>query len=358
MMTSKKLPFIKKTPTQQRNLSLQVARKLIKSVKGTGIGADKDKTNGILKPSVGLPSMVQHTIKQILRSGNMTVANSNHNDDKWNNNKIVQNILPPSIVYPARLQKMITVHRRTNKFGVSRETRINQRNFLAGPQGVDKTGPPLELDKELKFPSEIRAAFGISIRSLRWQGMRARLGPWAKHVQVWGGTNGELINKRQWQAKGKLQYNAQLGKGQIGCYDSHVRLWQHIVQKEIPVTLIMEDDANLRYISKHAQTMETAFKDLTVHCPKWDLLYLGRGTKANKGKWGGILEKPKTCSGLFAYCLTLEGAKKLLRHVNPYTVPIDVLVARLHDNGVIVAASIVPSMIYVVPVRSDTAFIH
>jgi hypothetical protein len=139
MATTKKnmkTPFIQKTPAQQRNLSLQVARKLIKTVKSN------DKTGG-----AGLPHMVQQTVKQILRSGNPTISKNIDNDDNFESKTTVPNIPPQSTVYPARLQKLITIHQRTNKFGASREARIDQKNFLAGPQGVDKTGAPLELDK-------------------------------------------------------------------------------------------------------------------------------------------------------------------------------------------------------------------
>ena len=238
------------------------------------------------------------------------------------------------------------------------ETRINQANRLAGPSGVTATGPPLD-PGNLAWPPEINATFAISIRPLRYAGLRARLGPWARHVQHWNGTNGATIDIPSWLRSGKIDSNgAKLRRGEIGCCDSHVRLWEHIVARQIPRTLILEDDANLRHIRPHAQQLRKCFDELSRLKVKWHLLYLGRGShQGEMGRWSAMLTRPKGFCGLFAYVLTLEGARLLLSKARPYRLPVDIYVANMHDTTEITAVAIKPRMMYVVQVHSDTVHI-
>ena len=239
----------------------------------------------------------------------------------------------------------------------SHENFINQKNRLAGPEGVSQTGAPIE-SQDLYWPVEIPVAFSISMRPLRWQGMQARLGDWKSKVQLFPATNGQLLNPKKWQAERKLAVGSQMRRGEIGCYDSHVRVWQKIVDSNLPAALILEDDANLRHTAEHANRIKQAFEELKAKNIPWDLLYYGRGRQDIHASLGGSLAKPKGCSGLFAYAVTQAGAQKLLSRAKPYRDPVDVFVARLHDTNVIQAVTIHPSLFYVVPVRSDTAHIY
>src|SRR5204862_6288289 len=76
---------------------------------------------------------------------------------------------------------------------IGTNSKMDKANRLAGPEGVSKTGPPIE-NGNLQWPPEINEAFAISIRDIRWQGMQARLGKWASKVQLFPGTNGGLFN--------------------------------------------------------------------------------------------------------------------------------------------------------------------
>jgi len=223
---------------------------------------------------------------------------------------------------------------------------------------VPQPGPPLaSAAANLQWPPEISASFAISIRPARMQDMRARLGPWASRVQYFSGTNGESIDVKGWKKKGKCAPGSVLRRGELGCYDSHVRIWKTIVAQKLPMTLIMEDDANIRYTQQHATRLRQVFDELKRLGKPWHMLYIGgRGWKS--GNLSPSVAVARSCNGLFAYVLTLEGAQLLLAKAKPFHKPVDVLVANLHDSGYIKAVAMDPPLCYVVPVHSDTVHIR
>jgi glycosyl transferase family 25 len=231
----------------------------------------------------------------------------------------------------------------------------NYGNRLAGPKGVSFTGPPLQLNENLKWPSQIKAAFAISMRILRWNGMKARLGKWAPHVKLWSATNGAGINIDEYKAIGKLDQNATLRRGEIGCYDSHMRIWKYIIDHHIPLTLILEDDANLRY-DRHSEFQLARASQEAQQVKGWDLLYIGHnGQNTDKNEHvTESLMRPIGFKGLFGYLLTENGAKVCLAHALPFKLPVDVLVANLHDSKKLNALGLKSRLFYVVPVVSDT----
>jgi glycosyl transferase family 25 len=231
---------------------------------------------------------------------------------------------------------------------------LNVKNRLGGPEGVGATGPRLDTNDNIQWFPEFNAAFAISIRPLRWNGMQARLSKWAPHVRLWEGTNGEHLNIKHWIKQGKAAYGCRLNRGQLGCYDSHVRVWEYIVKQNLQTTLILEDDANIRYTHATYKSIRDGLDEAKQLNIQWDLFYLGRSRLDIHTKYSSKLVKPKGCCGLFAYVLTLKGAKLLLEHSKPYRIPVDVLVANLHDSNRLNAVGLEPRLCYVVPVRSDT----
>ncbi len=233
---------------------------------------------------------------------------------------------------------------------------IAVKNRLAGPDAVEATGPPLDKEPLPWFP-EIQSTWAISIRPQRWLGMQARMGPWAPHVHHFAGTNGHVINANQWMREGKAAYGCVLNRGQLGCYDSHVRIWETMVRLRTDMALILEDDANIRHTRAMYQQIRQGLDEAKRLNLPWQLFYLGRSRTDIHLKHSPTLVKPKGCCGLFAYILTLSGAETLLKHARPYRLPVDVLVCNLHDSGRLNAIALEPKLCYVVPVRSDTRHI-
>jgi glycosyl transferase family 25 len=212
----------------------------------------------------------------------------------------------------------------------------------------------------LEWPSEIVQSFIISMRPDKCRVMQQRLGPWSQHINIWPATNGYQIDKESWKTQEIVSRTSTLTRGQIGCYDSHVKIWQYMVDENIPLALIMEDDADLQYQPSHARILRQCFDQLKTYSDSWDLMYLGRGKQidwpanTHTNVLPSMFSRPRGCCGLFCYLVTLTGAQKLLSHARPYFYPIDLLVARLHDTDVIQAISLKQRLCFVWSLESDT----
>jgi len=182
---------------------------------------------------------------------------------------------------------------------------------------------------DIPFPEELGQMFAISIRPTRFENLRARLGPWAKHVQLWPGTVGATLDKDKMIRDGILvKKTYDLKRGEIGCYDSHIRLWRHIAEKNIPRALILEDDADLKCNPTTVYRIQQLFRDLARFNIQYDVLYFGHNDVPWNQPLGFIPDTeigiPRDCQGLFTYFVTLEGAKKLVQIALPMSVPIDI----------------------------------
>ena len=195
--------------------------------------------------------------------------------------------------------------------------------------------------------------------------MQRRLGPWSRHVQHWPATDGRTINvQRDYIATGRLPANHRLRRGEIGCYDSHVRIWRHIVEHKIAKTLILEDDAELVCSARHKSAIETAMAEANRLVPGWQALYVShrclpnsKMCLENKVAPGSTMFWPRMCMGLPGYILTLEGARKCLQHCVPFREAADVYHYRLQHEQKLVAVACSPAVFWVAPVVSDTTHI-
>jgi len=231
-------------------------------------------------------------------------------------------------------------------------------NRLAGADTVNLTGGPVEAG-DIPWPPEFVKTFviNLSTRPERMEGLLARFGDWSKHVTKLQATNGLGIRVPEWVKDRRTAPGVRLNRGQLGCYDSHVRAWTEMVEKGIPSALILEDDANIRHRHDHATRMRAALDEVNAKQPDWEFFYIGTGHTRN-AKTGKHIGTCRGCQGLFAYVLKLEGARKLLASARPYILPVDVYVGKMIDSGQIKGSGMVPSLCYVVPVHSDTTFIR
>lgn len=250
-----------------------------------------------------------------------------------------------------------TVVTRTTQ--VTNQSRVVRGRFLrihrSAPRPDNLFVPKPDNKTALPWFPEIQAAFAISMRPNRWHDLQTRLGPWAQHVKKWDATNGYHINVADWVKRGKAVRNVHLSRGQLGCHDSHVKVWKHIIANKIPLTLILEDDATLIHNSATATTIRKALDDCTSMKIPWHIMYLGRQRNNDISRYSASLSKPRGCCGLFAYLLTLEGAQKLVQHTGAYHLPVDVLVGNFSDQGKINTVALNPRLVWVTSVtHSDT----
>jgi GR25 family glycosyltransferase involved in LPS biosynthesis len=93
-----------------------------------------------------------------------------------------------------------------------------------------------------------------------------------------------------------------LGKGQIGCLLSHLKLYKYIIDNNIEISNIFEDDV---YFHPEWNKLSIEYYNDT---PKdFDIIFIGNQIYNSKAK--KINKEPCFCT--HAYIITLEGAKKI-----------------------------------------------
>lgn len=136
------------------------------------------------------------------------------------------------------------------------------------------------------------------------------------------------------EAKRIRLFGKGLTRGEIGCYLSHYRLWQRIIDEDLPCALIMEDDA-----VPEADFPVVLDQIMAISEPSWDMLRFFGG-KNRKGRLlhslecgYSVLYPRHITAGAVAYLLTRQGAEKLLRHGREILWPVDNLMDRYWESG-------------------------
>jgi glycosyl transferase family 25 len=120
------------------------------------------------------------------------------------------------------------------------------------------------------------------------------------------------------------------GLGAIGCYLSHIKLWQNLVNSETQNTfLIFEDDVEVNFSNKNNYTQNINYfvQNVITTQPDWDFIFLGYSKPllifSNDVCNKNICQiKDKTfCT--HAYIINKKGAKKLLDKAFPIVHQID-----------------------------------
>ena len=121
-------------------------------------------------------------------------------------------------------------------------------------------------------------------------------------------------------------WNTKFSKGELGCLMSHYMLWKKIVDESIPVTLILEDDAEPR----RDDCLATISKMMEYLPTDWDIFLIGFQFENDNSTWVNehISKVTSRFIDMHSYVLTLEGAKRLVAAA-PIHLPVDLWVASL-----------------------------
>jgi len=119
-------------------------------------------------------------------------------------------------------------------------------------------------------------------------------------------------------------FNAEhlMDAGALGCYASHIKAWQKIIRKNLPYSLVLEDDAIL------APGLPQLLNDILLALPSgWDMVHLGTEPDravCDVARVGSrrIVQFSRVPPGAVGYLLSRAGARKLLRP-EPRLWPID-----------------------------------
>jgi glycosyl transferase family 25 len=121
------------------------------------------------------------------------------------------------------------------------------------------------------------------------------------------------------------QYHRPLSPGEIGCYASHLKIWQRMVEQQLPVALVLEDDMTLA-----PELPRVMAQALALPLVAWDMIKLkGRAIEKVHQSWslaegGTLIRHRRVPSGTGAYLLTLGGAIKLTQVRQRFSRPVDV----------------------------------
>jgi GR25 family glycosyltransferase involved in LPS biosynthesis len=137
------------------------------------------------------------------------------------------------------------------------------------------------------------------------------------------GINGSKLTEQEKKLITTDVGNILASDSMIGCGISHINLWKRIIDDGIEKCLILEDDFILEdnFINK--------FNDAYKYCPdNYDLLFLTANPIHNKNlrisNINKYFYKQLFVSQTLAYIITIDGAKKLLNHINKISYHIDV----------------------------------
>ncbi|MCK7459107.1 glycosyltransferase family 25 protein [Idiomarina aminovorans] len=139
----------------------------------------------------------------------------------------------------------------------------------------------------------------------------------------------ELINKVFDDKMAQKRYHYDLTLGEMGCYLSHVKCWEKIIEDGLDFAVILEDDLllepNFKDVIESVPNIETEWHYLKLSCPFKHRPYTeAKLVKTPKGDNVSLVDYKKPPTGTVAQIVSREGAKRLLKNRPPFFRPVDV----------------------------------
>jgi glycosyl transferase family 25 len=170
---------------------------------------------------------------------------------------------------------------------------------------------------------------------------------------------GADLNDRQLKAVYSESLNAKsyrrpLSRAEIGCYMSHLKAWQMIVDRELACALIIEDDlvidAELKDFIENLSHSTGSWDIIKFYCRKKNPKIISR-TAIGSGY--DLCRFQKIPIGNLAQLITLEGAKKLLAARQTFGRPADDDIQHWWEADLNVLG-VFPPVVHVIPnAKSD-----
>ena len=139
-------------------------------------------------------------------------------------------------------------------------------------------------------------------------------------------TNLAQLEMKQLETTGFRYKHYQLTKGAIGCYLSHVKIWENIIKTKQDKVLIFEDDARIPPNMLHA--MNKIMKDIPED---WDIVLLGKYCNecVDKGKYYKI----NRFILLHSYLISRKGVEKIINadSLFPISQQLDAYLSEISD---------------------------
>lgn len=120
------------------------------------------------------------------------------------------------------------------------------------------------------------------------------------------------------------RFHKPMSAGEIGCYASHLKVWQAMAADDAPLALVLEDDVLL------GAELPALLAVVAQLPPHWDMIKLiGRDRERVWHRWPlldrwSLVRYHRAPSLTGAYLLSREGARKLAAARQPFFRPVDV----------------------------------
>lgn len=215
---------------------------------------------------------------------------------------------------------------------------------------------PRFYDPVLTWPSLLRPIFVISMRSHRYRNLQSQLKHWHSLLTLLPATDGRKIQMDHWIKTGRLR-NTTLTNGQVGCYESHVRIWKRIVEQNLPYAMVIEDDADIKYSQTTVDQLNQMLDELK-QVPYWDIVYIGNiALHPFKRQVTDHLFQMSNWEGTYTYYISNKCAKRFLETVFPIHLSIDMYMAEQFIKHNLLALALRPALNWIMPnYVSDTIF--
>jgi len=194
----------------------------------------------------------------------------------------------------------------------------------------------IHLEKETKkWDAFVKQYEASSLRSLEYNRFSAVVGKDVNPADYLTPEALEELNDMETN-KRKL-YHYQLTRGGIGCFLSHLALYQQLLrEKDTNIYLILEDD--IRFEPNCLEQIQEALQEVYVEDPEWDFLLLGwHRRKGNLLSTPSQLIRPTGFWGTYSYLVRRTGAEKMVKEVEEKRMDgqIDAVMSKMQQKGLL-----------------------
>lgn len=263
----------------------------------------------------------------------------------------------PSPVFPkTHFRPSTRKHGKVNRGSISPDYQVNREIANLAAQFTKSRRrnllPPItipETSGSSVWPTHI-PVYAISINATRQERFKRRFN---YPSIIWQGTNGKTMDVGKLKREGVLM-SSSLTRGEIGCYDSHLRLWDKLIREKNPMAIICEDDVNLTGDTIQTKYLNTLLNEIKPS--NFDIMFLSWFRPAG-GQSATTHTRYQWCfHQLWAYLVTYDGLLKVMNDikVRKMHMPVDVALWDAHSRGVIKNVVAYPPLCLTVGEHSDT----
>jgi GR25 family glycosyltransferase involved in LPS biosynthesis len=176
----------------------------------------------------------------------------------------------------------------------------------------------MSMTQQLTLDSSNTFCISLESKADRWERMTKRFQHFNMDVTRWIASTPDTLSD---------SFHANLNPYQKACAQSHVKIWKHMIEHNIPYAFIMEDDAMFdnAWKSKLDEFCNTEFIQ-----SKWDLIMLNCSESENE-LFTWVKCKEQYLTG--AYIISFEGAQKVLKYFDGWFCASDWMITRLQLYG-------------------------